>query len=89
MSYSDDSYVDYESTLKSKLIGKYAYITDNKSSFNHEWGEIVDYKNGLYHLAITGDKEFVFTFERHQFRVPRRQWLRYHADEIKRRNAIV
>lgn len=89
MNHHDDSYFDSVSVPKSKLIGKYAYITDKESTFCQEWGEITDYENGLYHIAITGDSKTTVSFERHQFRVPHRQWLRYHAEEIKRRNAIV
>lgn len=85
-----DSYFDHEQNIpKSKLIGKYAYITDKNSVHYQDWGEVIDFNNGVYHLIMNTDKETVVTFNRDQFKIPERQWLRYHADEIKYRNAII
>ena len=73
---------------KSKLIGKFAYITDKESIYFQEWGEIMDYDGEVYYIAIAqGENQVIF--DRNQFKVPRRQWLRYHAEEIKRRGIIV
>lgn len=89
-SLEHDSYFDCDENIpKSKLIGKYAYITDGNSVHHQDWGEVVDFKKGLYYIVMDTDKETVVTFNRDQFKVPERQWLRHHADEIKHRNAIV
>lgn len=85
-----DSYFDYDENVpKSKLIGKYAYITDKNSVYYQAWGEVMDFKDGVCHIIMDTDKKAVIPFSRNQFKVPERQWLRYHAEEIKRRNAIV
>ena len=73
---------------KSKLIGKFAYITDKESIYYQEWGEIKDYDGDVYYIAIAQGKNQMI-FDRNQFKVPRRQWLRYHADKIKREGIIV
>jgi len=73
----------------SKLVGKYAYITDQDSVHYQEWGEIIGFSHGVYHIIMDTDKKIAVDFNREQFKVPTRQWLRYHADKIKRRNAFV
>ena len=80
---------EYYKKPKSKLIGKFAYITDKDSMYYQEWGEIKDYDGEVYYIAIAQDSKQEVIFDRDQFKVPQKQWLRYHADEIKRRNAIV
>ena len=74
---------------KSKIIGKYAYITDKESFYFQEWGRIVDFDGEVYYIAIADGKDSFPIFDRDQFKVPQRQYLRFHADLIKKRNAII
>lgn len=75
--------------MASKLIGKFAYITDKESIYYQEWGEIMDYDGDVFYIAIAQDKNAQVIFDRNQFKVSRRQWLIYHAEEIKAKGIIV
>lgn len=59
--------------MKSKLIGKRAYITDPESWYFGEWGTIVDFDGEVYYIAIADGKTSLPIFDRDQFRVPRNQ----------------
>ena len=74
---------------KTKLIGKYVFINDKESIYFQEWGRIVDFDGDVYYIAIADGADSIPIFDRSQFKVPHRQWLRYHADLIKERNAII
>ncbi len=66
-----DQYGFQEKAPKSKLIGKFAYITDKDSIYFQEWGEIMDYADGVYYIAIAqGESQVIF--DREQFKVQRR-----------------
>lgn len=57
--------------MKSKLIGKKAYITDPESIYFGEWG-IIDYFDGeVYGIRIADGRDSIPVFDRDQFRVPR------------------
>lgn len=77
---------NYFEKPKSKLIGKFAYITDKESMYYQEWAKLrimtVKYITSL--LPQDSNQEIIFN--RNQFKVPQRHWLRFHAEEIKRRN---
>ena len=74
---------------KSRLIGKYAFITDKGSIYYQEWGLIIDYDGESYFIAIAEGTDSIPIFDRDQFKVPQRQFMRFHADLIKERNAII
>jgi hypothetical protein len=59
--------------MKSKLIGKVAFITDNESIYFNEWGRIIDFDGEVYYIAIANSKDSSNIFDRDQFRVPRNQ----------------
>lgn len=59
--------------MKSKLIGKIAFITDPESIYNGEWGRIADFDGEVYYIAIANGKDGNPVFDRDQFRVPRNQ----------------
>lgn len=59
--------------MKSKLVGKIAFITDPQSIFFNEWGRIVDFDGEVYYIAIANEKDSSRVFDREQFRVPRNQ----------------
>lgn len=83
-----DELVD-KNCKKSKIIGKYAFITDKESIYYREWGRIIDYDGEAYYIAIADGSDSFPMFDRDQFKVPQRQFLRYHADLIRERNAII
>lgn len=63
--------------MKSKLIGKIAYITDPESIYFGEWGVIDDYDGDVYYIKIANGPDSIPIFDRDQFRVPRKvdeQW---------------
>ncbi len=57
--------------MKSKLIGKVAFITDRDSIYYGEWGTIVDFDGDVYYIAIANGMDSVPIFDRDQFRVRR------------------
>lgn len=57
--------------MKSKLIGKKAYITDTESIYFGEWGTVVDFDGDVYYIAIADGKDSLPIFDRDQFKVPR------------------
>ena len=58
--------------MKSKLIGKVAYITDTESIYFGEWGTIVDFDGEVYYIAIANGNDAQPIFDRDQFKVPRK-----------------
>ena len=72
-----------------KCIGKFAFITDPDSIYYREWGEIMDFDGDVYHIAIAQDSKSTVVFDRDQFRVPRKQWMRFHTEKIKNEDIIV
>lgn len=59
--------------MKSKLIGKKAYITDAENIYFGEWGVIADYDGEVYYVKIANGNNAVPIFNRDQFRVPRKE----------------
>lgn len=59
--------------MKSKLVGKIAFITDPESIYNGEWGRIVDFDGDVYYIAIANGMTSLPVFDRNQFRIPRNQ----------------
>lgn len=59
--------------MKSKLVGRIAFITDPESIYFNEWGRIVDFDGELYYIAIANGRDGNRVFDRDQFRVPRNQ----------------
>ena len=57
--------------MKSKLIGKIAYITDQESIYFGEWGTIADYDGEVYYIKIANGNGPQPIFDRDQFKVPR------------------
>jgi len=57
--------------MKSKLIGKKAYITDAESIYFEEWGTIVDFDGDVYYIAIADGMSSLPIFNRYQFKIPR------------------
>lgn len=57
--------------MKSKLIGKVAFITDRDSIYYGEWGTIVDFDGDVYYIAIANGMDSIPIFDRDQFRVRR------------------
>lgn len=57
--------------MKSKLIGKIAFITDPESIYYGEWGTIADYDGEVYYIHIANGKSSAPIFDRNQFRVRR------------------
>lgn len=59
--------------MRSKLIGRIAYIKDVQSIYYGEWGTIVDYDGEVYFIAIANDYSSLPVFDRDQFKVPRKE----------------
>lgn len=57
--------------MKSRLIGKKAYITDRESIYFGEWGIIDDFDGDVYYIKIANGSDSVPVFDRDQFRVPK------------------
>jgi hypothetical protein len=57
--------------MKSKLIGKVAFIIDRDSIYRGEWGTIVDFDGDVYYIAIANGTDSIPIFDRDQFRVRR------------------
>lgn len=58
--------------MKSRLIGKKAFITDEESIYYGEWGVIESYDGEHYHMKIANGSGAVPMFSRDQFWVPRK-----------------
>lgn len=71
--------------MKSKLIGKVAFITDPDSIYHGEWGTIVDFDGEVYYIAIANGNGAYPIFDRDQFRVPRKTILSAKKDNFKRK----
>lgn len=57
--------------MKTKLIGKKAFITDKESVYFGEWGIIDHFDGECYHIKIAEGSDSVPVFDRDQFRVRR------------------
>jgi hypothetical protein len=57
--------------MKSKLIGKTAYITNRDSQYYNEWGTIQYYDGDYYHIAIADGKDNLPIFSRDEFKIRR------------------
>lgn len=57
--------------MKSRLIGRVAYITDVESIYYDEWGVIYAYDGEYYYIGIAGDKDNLPVFRRNEFYIPR------------------
>ena len=58
-----------KAVLKSKLIGKMVYITDEESFYYGEWGIVAHYDGERYHIRIANGSDVLPIFDRKQFRV--------------------
>lgn len=59
--------------MKSRLIGKVAYITTKDSMYCGEWGIIHHYDGEYYHIGIAGSRKDMLIFERKEFYIPRKK----------------
>lgn len=57
--------------MRSRLIGKRAYIIDKDSVYYGEWGIISHFDGECYHIKIANGNNGMPVFDRDQIRIPR------------------